>query len=130
MAKKTTPKDRKAESLLNRSWETVKNKCILYLHVQIYIFVSGAIRKSLREETSKEEIAFFLPCLQWATGFLADTQAESVRVTTCAEVPSNKARSVLWQWSGDRVLKCNLCTIPCEGEYFFGPALNRILEKA
>ncbi|XP_044159938.1 uncharacterized protein LOC122945122 isoform X1 [Bufo gargarizans] len=128
--------ERKADALLRKSWEAsmynIKtNIAATSVARSMYLWL-GDLENHLSNKTSREEILQSIPLLKSATGFLADASAESIRFCAKEAGLFNAARRALWMksWSGDRISKQKLVSIPFSGEYVFGPVLDKILEKA
>ncbi|XP_044138697.1 lamina-associated polypeptide 2-like [Bufo gargarizans] len=128
--------ERKADALLRKAWEAsmfnIKtNIAATSVARSMYLWL-GELENHLSRKTSREEILQSIPLLKSATGFLADASAESIRFCAREAGLSNAARRTLWMksWSGDRISKLKLISIPFSGEYVFGPVLDEILEKA
>ena len=89
------------------------------------------IQTHLLAGTSREEILKSFPLLFSAVGFLADSSAESARMTARTSALVNSARRSVWlkTWSGDAASKLRLCGLPLTGEHLFGPGLQEALER-
>ncbi|XP_073521185.1 uncharacterized protein [Phyllobates terribilis] len=90
------------------------------------------LEDQIKGDIPREKILASLPLMQGAAAFLADASADSVRLAARSANLSIAARRALWlkSWSGDVQSKMKLCSIPCEGEFLFGKALDDILDKA
>ncbi|XP_040284622.1 uncharacterized protein LOC120998145 [Bufo bufo] len=130
------PMERKADSLLKKSWETamfgVKTNIAATSVARSMCFWLNELEEHIKNKTPREEILSSIPLLKSATAFLADASAESVRFAAKDAALTNSARRALWMkaWGGDRASKAKLCSIVFSGEYVFGPVLDSILEKA
>ncbi|XP_069802153.1 uncharacterized protein [Dendropsophus ebraccatus] len=130
------PMDRKAESLLKKSWETVSyslknNVAATCVARALHVWVEQ-LEGHLNDKCPRQQIVDSLPLLKDATAFLADATAESIRFAAKDGALTNAARRALWlkNWTGDNTAKSNLCGIPFEGQYVFGTHLDKIIEKS
>lgn len=130
------PLDRKAESLLKRTWEAASDllrpgvaaTCVART-LSVWL---EQLEFHLQSKTPRDQILESLPLLKMATSFLADASAETVKLSARTSVLSNSVRRVLWlkSWSGDLASKNKLCSLPFYGQFIFGPDLDKILERA
>ncbi|XP_040266410.1 lamina-associated polypeptide 2, isoforms alpha/zeta-like isoform X2 [Bufo bufo] len=130
------PLDRKAESLLRKTWETtaallkpgVASTCVART-LNLWL---DQLEIHLVNKTPRDQILESLPLLKMATSFLADAAAESVKLSARTAVLSNTARRALWlkAWSGDITSKNKLIALPFHGQYVFGEDLDKILDNA
>ncbi|XP_071997340.1 uncharacterized protein [Engystomops pustulosus] len=130
------PLDRKADSLLKKSWEcsmlNLKSNIATTSVARTLFHWVMELEKHVRDGTPRELLLNTFPTLKAATAFIADASAEGVRISAKEGALSNSVRRSLWlrQWSGDFRSKSKLCGIPFKGEYVFGPELDTILERA
>ncbi|XP_073441685.1 uncharacterized protein [Dendrobates tinctorius] len=90
------------------------------------------LEEKIASKMSRENILGDMYLLHGAAAFLADTSADSMRLTARAAGLSNAARRALWLKGcpGDLQSKAKLCSLPCDGQFLFGKNLDEILEKA
>ncbi|CAJ0924433.1 unnamed protein product [Ranitomeya imitator] len=130
------PMDKKADAFLKGSWEAagggLKPAVAAACTSRSLMIWLNQLEGQLKGKTSRDSILNTLPVMRGAAAFLADSSADSIRLSARAAVFANAARRALWlkNWPGDLQTKTKLCTIPCEGEFLFGSTLDDILEKA
>ncbi|XP_066431206.1 uncharacterized protein [Eleutherodactylus coqui] len=129
------PMDKKIDGLMKKAWEatslTIEANIASTSVARSMALWLNRLEASIKDRAPREELASCLPLLKMATAFLADASAETVRYGAKTGVLSNSARRALWlkTWAADITSKNKLCAIPFQGEYMFGPVLDKILEK-
>lgn len=63
--------------------------------------------------------------------YVANSSAESVRMSARSSALANSARRALWlkTWQGDIASTVKLCGIPLTGDLLFGPGLEAVLDR-
>lgn len=130
------PIDRKQDSLLKKTWEVttaslrpdIAGTCVAR---SLFVWLEQ-LEGHIRDKTPRETLLSSLPTLKSAANFLAEASADSLKLSAKAAALSNSARRALWikNWQGDTASKNKLCSIPCDGEFLFGPVLDDLLQKA
>lgn len=130
------PLDKRIDSSLRMSWEAststlkpgVASACVAR---SLMVWLSQ-LEECVQNKTSREAILASLPMLKKATAFMIDASTDTIKSSAKAAALSNSARRALWlkSWKGDIGSKTKLCSIPCEGNFLFGPVLDELLEKA
>ncbi|XP_069616125.1 uncharacterized protein [Ranitomeya imitator] len=128
------PLDRKADSLLKRAWESctgafrpaISATCT----ARSMLVWLNDLEEGLKGGLSRNKLMSSIPLIRGATAFLADSSADSIRLTAKSAGLTNAARRALWLkgWKGDPQTKSKLCGLPCQGEYLFGTQM-RLLPK-
>lgn len=129
------PMDKRGDILLHRAWDSavgnlkpaLASTCVAR-NLEVWL---TQIQSHLSAGTSREQILKSFPLLFQAVGFLADSSAESVRMSARTSALVNSARRSLWlkTWSGDSASKLRLCGLPLTGDHLFGPGLQEALER-
>ncbi|XP_041440686.1 lamina-associated polypeptide 2, isoforms alpha/zeta-like [Xenopus laevis] len=129
------PMDRKADSILKRSYTAAVAAC------KPALAASGVARstrfwlKQLDEDITnriaREELSSSLSKISMAIDFLCDATVEGVKLSAKAMALSTAARRALWlrNWSADAVSKNSLCTMAFEPGHLFGAELDKLLES-
>ncbi|XP_072003574.1 uncharacterized protein [Engystomops pustulosus] len=130
------PMDKKADGFLRRSWEAAAgafkpNVAATCVSRSLLVWLSQ-LEEKIKAGASRSHLISEVTTAQKASAFLADASVDALRLSARSVALSNSARRALWlkNWTGDLPSKSHLCSIPCEGEFLFGSALDNILEKA
>ncbi|XP_073445429.1 uncharacterized protein [Dendrobates tinctorius] len=130
------PLDKKADSYLRHAWEVtaggLKPAIAGTCTARSLMIWLQQLEEKLASRVPREKILSDMYLLHGAAAFLADTSADSMRLTARAASLSNAARRALWLKGcpGDLQSKAKLCSLPCDGRFLFGKNLDDILEKA
>ncbi|XP_073399842.1 uncharacterized protein [Dendrobates tinctorius] len=130
------PLDRKVDNCLKSAWETsagalrpaIAATCVAR---SLKIWTDN-LEDQLEQGVPRDMILESLPAIRAAAGFLAEASADSARLASKSAALTNVGRRAVWLkcWPGDTQAKLKLCSLPCEGNFLFGPALDEVLEKA
>ncbi|XP_077129922.1 uncharacterized protein LOC143785132 [Ranitomeya variabilis] len=130
------PLDKKADGFLRHIWEAsaggLKPAIAGTCTARALMVWLQQIEDQLRDKVPRSDILANISLVQGAAAFLADSSADSARLTARAASLSNAARRALWLKGcpGDLPSKHKLCSIPCDGQLLFGKKLEEILEHA
>ncbi|XP_073429908.1 uncharacterized protein [Dendrobates tinctorius] len=130
------PLDKKADTLLKGTWESaggnIRPAVAATCTSRALMVWIDQLERQIREGVPRDKILESMPMIRGAAAFLADSSADSIRLSSKTAALSNAARRALWLkcWPGDLQTKMRLCAIPCEGKFLFGETLDDILEKA
>lgn len=74
------------------------------------------LQSHIEAQTSRKDLLDTLPVLQKAFGYMANTSAESVRMSARSSALDNLVHRDLWvkTWAGDSASKVKLCGLPFE----------------
>ncbi|XP_077145335.1 uncharacterized protein LOC143807535 [Ranitomeya variabilis] len=130
------PLDKRADTFLKGAWESAGG-CLrpaiaaACTSRSLMIWIDN-LEKQLRDGVPRNKVLDSIPMIRGAAAFLADSSADSIKLTSKSAALSNAARRTLWlkSWPGDLQTKHKLCSIPCEGKFLFGETLDDILQKA
>ncbi|CAJ0949801.1 unnamed protein product [Ranitomeya imitator] len=130
------PSDRKADMFLRKVWEStagafkpaISSTCTAR---SVMVWISQ-LEEQLKSKVPRDKMLNSLSQIREGVAYLADASVDSLKLAARSAGLSNAARRALWlkTWKGDAQAKAKLCTIPCRGEYLFGPVLDDILAKA
>ncbi|XP_077125138.1 uncharacterized protein LOC143818346 [Ranitomeya variabilis] len=130
------PLDKKADTFLKGAWESAGGSlrpavAATCTSRSLMVWVDQ-LESQIKDGSPRSKLLDSIPAIRAAAAFLADSSADSVRLTSKAAALSNAARRTLWlkSWPGDLQTKLKLCSIPCEGNFLFGETLDDILQKA
>ncbi|KAG8598633.1 hypothetical protein GDO81_002683 [Engystomops pustulosus] len=129
------PLDRKADSLLRKTWEssTAAFKPIVAAAsvTRAVLMWLSQLGGDVKNKIPREVLSSSIANIQKGAAFLADASVDGLRLLARTASLSNSARRALWlrncPW--DVTSRNRLCGIPCEGNLVFGPVLDDWLQK-
>ncbi|XP_077117010.1 lamina-associated polypeptide 2, isoforms alpha/zeta-like [Ranitomeya variabilis] len=112
------PLDKKADTFLKGAWESAGGSlrpavAATCTSRSLMVWIDQ-LESQIKDGLPRKQLLDSFPAMRAAAAFLADSSADSVRLTSKAAALSNAARRTLWlkSWPGDLQTKLKLCSIP------------------